>query len=65
MELIYKKKKLEGWILTTWLWDNGILRGLWRLYTTHLEVCGLLMSCFRSDFLDVRMDLQSPSFNAM
>mmetsp|Transcript_32082 Transcript_32082/g.75294 ORF Transcript_32082/g.75294 Transcript_32082/m.75294 type:complete len:393 (-) Transcript_32082:15-1193(-) len=55
-DLIYKRKRVEGWLLTAWLWDQGILRGLWRLYTTYREVSQLLATTFSTTFRDVPME---------
>mmetsp|Transcript_26779 Transcript_26779/g.49210 ORF Transcript_26779/g.49210 Transcript_26779/m.49210 type:complete len:395 (+) Transcript_26779:74-1258(+) len=55
-DLIYKRKKLKGWLLTKWLWDSGVWRGLWRLYATHREVSQLLDTTFATAFKDVSLD---------
>jgi len=55
-DLIYKRKRLKGWLLTKWLWGSGVLRGLWRLYTTHREVCQLLNTMFATSFKDVSLE---------
>mmetsp|Transcript_44245 Transcript_44245/g.99751 ORF Transcript_44245/g.99751 Transcript_44245/m.99751 type:complete len:377 (+) Transcript_44245:55-1185(+) len=55
LDLIYRGKKLEGWILSGWLTKGGLLKALIRGIRTGAKVRKHLKDVFASDFKDTSL----------
>eukprot|EP00930_Biecheleria_cincta_P001482 TRINITY_DN102620_c0_g1_i1.p1 TRINITY_DN102620_c0_g1~~TRINITY_DN102620_c0_g1_i1.p1 ORF type:complete len:363 (-),score=51.78 TRINITY_DN102620_c0_g1_i1:137-1225(-) len=59
LDLIYRGKKIEGFLLTTWMLEGGMFRALRRTIRTGKLVKSLIQTIFASDFRDTTLaDLQ-------
>jgi len=66
MDLIYKQKKLEGWLLTHWIQGGGNCAALCRLrWAKNLVMPGLHNGWSASKFEDCSMDEMMPTFLEM
>lgn len=55
IDLIYRRKRLLGWFLPTWLLGGGILAGLRRSVRTANTVRKHLTTVFASEFVDTTL----------
>lgn len=65
LDLIYRGKKLQGWLLTAWLMKGGPLRALVRSIRTSAKVGKYLTSVFASDFQDTSLKDMHASYCAL
>jgi len=65
LDLIYRGKKLQGFLLTGWLMKGGPLKALWRSVKTARAVKKHLAGVFASDFKDTSLASMHTDYSAL